>query len=135
MDFNPSLGYLMFFDRLPVQGGGFLTNAVFSPNGKVEGYTKEDVDEHNRLLSRAEIDGLDRLCEVNQGGYFYFNRREIVRPNKRVDIKTWNGDLVGVANVTGFKVKTLTFVRNGKTMRARTKRTAENDCAFFKRIA
>jgi hypothetical protein len=52
----------------------FKDNGIFSPEGRVEGITKEQMDIHNDLLDRSFVDGLDKTCEVGQGGIFYYGK-------------------------------------------------------------
>lgn len=107
------LGYLMAFE-----GKG-----VYEPSlGRVE-VTSGDADIHNACLSRAEIEGLDKNCEVGMYGMFYANREART-------VKTFSGDLVSAkVQING---SVLTFERNGMTFRGRLGK----DCLFrFKRIA
>jgi hypothetical protein len=104
------LGYL--FD--------FSGHGHFSPDGKVE-ITAEDAKAHNAALDAAELEGLDKNCEIGQRGTFY-----LIKGN----VQTWIGTLVAAARVNGTSV---TFSRKGKTYRGRTQKDA--DCFNFKRIA
>lgn len=105
------LGYLFNF-----QGHG-----VFSPDGKVN-VTSEQVDSHNAALSEAEINGLDKCCQVGQCGTFYY-----IKGN----VQTFVGAVV--SNQVEVNGKVIIFHRNGKTYRGRLQKDA--DCFNFKRIS
>jgi hypothetical protein len=78
-------------------------------------------EEHNRLLSQAEIAGLDANCEVGMQGTLYFHSDGRVQ--------TWLGDIVSEAVVRRGHV--VTFGRNGKTYRGRL---TDSDLLRFRRI-
>ena len=79
----------------------------------------------DRILSQAEIDGLDRNCAVGMGGVFYTK----TFASKRL-VVTWLGD--EVSREVEVKGNTLTFRRKGMVFRGRLHREA--DCFSFKRI-
>lgn len=108
------LGYLM-----PFTGHG-VYDATY---GKVE-VTPEQAETHNKLLSAAQIQGLDK-CEVGQCGDFYFNAE-----TKRV--ATFIGELVTEA-ASFTKNSVYEFTRKGR--RFRFKRRKGDDCVTVKRIA
>lgn len=118
---NACAGYLFFHD-----------GQAFDPSGLIQGVdTKEEVDAHNKVLSKMEIEGLDANCKIDQGGLFYFTR-EGERANK---VTTWIGDLIAPAGAVvayrgGWKV---TFTRKGKTLTGVIKKG--ECCGFFKCIA
>jgi hypothetical protein len=109
------LGYLFAFDG----------HGIYSPDGKVE-VSKEDADTHNRLLSEAEIAGLDNHCEAGQYGALYIGVID-----GRTAIKTFIGTCV-TTDVT-IKGQTVTFRRHGKVYRGR--KSNEHDLLNFRRIS
>jgi hypothetical protein len=111
---NTCLGYLM----------NFTGHGIYEPSlGKVD-VTPEEADVHNKLLSQAEIDGLDKNCQVGQYGRFYFS------PSKKT-VQTFIGTVVS-DNVI-IHGQSISFTRNGKTFRG--KKHEEDDIFTFKRIA
>ncbi len=96
-------------------------HGAFEPTaGKLE-VTAEEADAHNKALSKALIDGLDR-CEVGQQGTFYYVNGQV---------RTWVGDVVSTSIThTG---SSITFTRNGKAFRGRLQKDA--DSFHFKRIS
>jgi hypothetical protein len=114
-------------------------HGTFDPTfGKVD-VTKEQADIHNRLLDEAMLDGLDKNCEVGQGGTLYFKPGTNGTPlDKRGphfvahcnQVTTWGGTVVST-NVEK-KGNSITFKRAGKTYRGRLQRDA--DCFNFKRV-
>lgn len=109
---------------------GYLFHAeghgTFDPtHGKVD-VSKEEAETHNKLLSEAEIKGLDEACQVGQGGIFYLGNKE----DKRV-VHTFTGDVVTDHIV--LHGSSITFHRNGKTYRGRV--SPRHDLFRFKRIA
>lgn len=115
-------GYLFLFNGL--NGNG----KAYDPAGLVEGVeTQEQVDAHNKVLSRMEIEGLDKCCKVGQGGTFY------VSDDGR-QIRTWIGEVVGTADSVKpwHGGKKILFRRKGKTLEGVVKKA---DCfGFFKCI-
>jgi hypothetical protein len=105
------VGYLFNF-----QGHG-----IFAPDGKVE-VTPAEMETHNRLLSEAEIKGLDENCQVGQGGMFYYNQKENT-------VKTFTGTVVS-SEVT-VKGNSITFMRGRKKYSGRLQKDA--DCFNFRR--
>jgi hypothetical protein len=105
---------------------GFL---IYSPEhgvfdahyGRVD-VTKEEADIHNKLLSTALIEGLDR-CEVGQCGDFYLHNKSAVR--------TWTGEVVAESSTPG-KRGCRQFVRNGRTFEFKVPK--DEDCITVKRI-
>lgn len=107
------LGYLFHFE-----GKG-----VYDPSlGRVP-VTPPEADIHNACLSRAEIEGLDKNCQVGMRGAFYVYRE------KRM-VKTFAGELVS-ANVQ-INGASLTFKRSGKTYRGRL---GKDDFFRFRRVS
>ena len=97
---------------------------IFSPDGRVE-VTKEQVEEHNRLLSEAELLGLDQNCQVGQHGTFYLRKEPVL------SVITWMGVLVSDRVVV--HGQTITFKRDGKAYRGRLRKDA--DCFNFRRVS
>ncbi len=92
--------------------------------GRVE-VTREEAETHNRLLSQAEIEGLDKNCAIGMCGNFYYRS---MLPRKVV---TWHGDLVSDhVDVRGGVIQ---FYRNGMTFRGRLRK--DSDFFTFERIA
>ena len=110
------LGYLMHF---PGHG-------VYDPTwGRID-VTPQEAEAHNRLLSEAEIRGLDESCQVGQGGVFYIRLKD-----GKVQVITWIGTIVSTeADRRG---PVVTFRRRGKTFRGRT--VPETDLLRFRRTA
>jgi len=75
-DMNLSLGYLLDGEE----------HGIYSTEGRVEGYTPEDAEVHNKLLSQAEIEGMDH-AEIGQGCLFYVAKND--------QIQTWIGEPIG----------------------------------------
>ena len=100
-------------------------HGVFEPTfGKLD-VSAEEAMTHNRLLSRAEIEGLDQNCAVGLGGMFYTRKAD-----GHTVVATWLGEEVRrQIRVTG---NTLTFTRKGMTFRGRLRR--DQDCFCFKRV-
>jgi len=111
-DTNSCVGYLF----------NFKGHGVFSPDGKVD-ITPEQADVHNKLLSEAEIKGLDENCQVGQSGTLYYIQGQ--------GVQTFVGTLV--SNQTTINGNSITFTRNGKRFRGRLQKDA--NCFNFKRIA
>ena len=110
VDSEHCVGYLFDF-------GG---HGIFSPDGAMQ-VTKEQAETHNGLLAQAELDGLDKNCEVGQYGTFYFAKGQV---------QTWTGVLVSSDVIC--KGQSVTFRRNGKVYRGRLQKYA--DCFNFRRI-
>jgi len=87
--------------------------------------TKEQVEEHNRLLSEAELLGLDQNCQVGQHGTFYLRKEPVL------SVITWMGVLVSDRVVV--HGQTITFKRDGKAYRGRLRKDA--DCFNFRRVS
>lgn len=124
------LGYLM-----PFKGKG-----VYDANhGKVD-VSPEHAEIHNKLLSEAQIKGLDEQCQVGQGGHFYFSKPDVKSddPQKRTHrISTFTGEVVASAihpDVKEFSIggQNISFVRKGRRFRGR--RHKEDDSIFIKRV-
>ena len=110
------LGYLFNFNG----------HGVFDPTlGKVE-VTPEEIDKHNALLANAEIEGLDKNCQVGQGGSFYLT------PSKPYKVTTFTGELVSDQIEISEKGFGITFKRNGKVFRGRLQKDA--DVFNFRRV-
>lgn len=107
------LGYLMIF---PNRG-------VYSTERKIDGITPAQANENNRLLSLAEIQGLD-TCKIGQWGTFYYC-------NKRVE--TFSGMIVSEEHLISPNGKSISFKRKGNTYRGRLPKNGE--CFFVKRVA
>lgn len=108
---------------------GYLLNftgrGVFEPTfGKLD-VSAEEAETHNRLLSQAEIHGLEQNCQVGQGGMFY-TRTE----NGSMVVTTWVGQ--EVSRAVRIRGNVLTFTRKGKAFRGRLRK--DQDCFFAKRI-
>ena len=99
-------------------------HGIYEPTfGKLE-VTSEEAKTHNRLLSQAEIQGLDHHCAVGLGGIFYTRQQQ-----GRTSVVTWLGE--EVSRETRVKGSILTFQRKGMTFRGRL---GQSDCFAFKRI-
>ena len=105
------LGYLLNFED----------KGIFSPSGKVDAITVEEMETHNRLLSEGELKGLDENCQIGQQGTFYYVNNKVT---------TFMGTIV--TDQITVKGKSITFVRNGKHYRGRLQK--ESDCFNFKRV-
>lgn len=113
---NTCLGYLMDF-----KGHG-----VYDADcGKVD-VTPEQADTHNRLLSEAELKGMDENCKVGQHGTFYFNLNTQI-------VHTFIGTPVAdrVRFIPGGKK--VTFERKGKTFSGLLRK--DGDVFNFKRVS
>lgn len=109
-----ALGYLFNFD-----------GRTFCPStGPWAGISPEDMDTHNKVLSEAELKGLDEKCQIGQCGTFYYNEKEKA-------VKTWVGTVVST-DISINKIS-ITFSRKGKTFRGRLQKDA--DCFNFTRIS
>lgn len=107
-----------------LQALGFMINfgnrGVFSPDGKVE-ITPADMEVHNKILSEAELKGLDENCQIGQRGTFYYVGGKV---------STFTG--VEVSTDVRVKGTSITFTRHGKVFRGR--RQSEADCFNFRRV-
>ena len=103
----------------------FPGHGIFEPNfGKLE-VTPEEAKTHNRLLSRAEIEGLDQNCAVGMGGLFYTRKGD-----GQAHVVTWLGEEVSRdVQVHG---KVITFQRKGRGFRGRLRQ--QEDAFAFRRI-
>jgi hypothetical protein len=103
----------------------FHGHGIFEPTfGKLD-VSAQEAETHNRLLSRAEIEGLDQNCTVGLGGMFYTRKSE-----GRTIVATWLG--LEVSREVQVRGAVLTFTRKGMSFRGRLRR--EEDGFFFKRI-
>ena len=103
----------------------FPGHGVFEPTfGKLE-VSAEEANVHNRLLSQAEINGLDRHCALGLGGMFYTKKGT----GHRI-VVTWLGE--EVSREVQIRGSVLTFSRKGMTFRGRLRQ--DDDCFCFKRI-
>ncbi len=92
---------------------------AYEPTFGVVDVTAEEAETHNRLLSQAEIDGLDRNCKIGMKGVLYWS-------NGRVE--TYMGARVSDgATKSG---NTVVFTRNGKAFRG----TLNHQILSFTRI-
>lgn len=83
--------------------------------------TEEEAKIHNACLDTALLEGLDKKCEVKQGGTFYV---------RGTDVVTFTGTLVSRdCSAVG---RSLTFRRKGKTYRGRMSK--QYNCFNFRRI-
>jgi hypothetical protein len=97
---------------------------LFDANLGMVDVTPDQAKTHNDLLSAAEIEGLDKNCQVGQCGTLYFD------PTKKV-VHTWPGTIVStLIKLVGTR---LTFFRDGKEYRGLLRKNEE--CFNFKRIA
>jgi len=109
------LGYLMNFE-----GRG-----VFSPDGKVD-VTPEEAEIHNQAFSKAEIDGLDKNCEIGLGGQFY-----LIDRRGKPTVQTFIGAVV--SDDVSIKGNKVSFVRKGKCFAG--KLDPDSDLFYFTRTA
>jgi hypothetical protein len=122
---NQYLGFLMDFgDR-----------GVFEPNNGKVSISPEHAKAHNKALEEAMLEGLDKNCQIGQGGSFYLH--------KLTEPTTWTGGGVGdyeVRTFLGTKVsdqcyrvgRVVTWFRKGKTFRGRM--SQQYDLFNFRRI-
>lgn len=99
----------------------FKEKGLFDPDGKLDGVTPEQAEEHNRLFDQVIVTGLDENCKVGQGGLFYFDGE-----NK---VTTWKGTVI--ADTVEKTKTTVKFRRKGKAYRGRIRQ--DEDAVFFKR--
>ena len=115
------LGYLMHFE-----GRG-----VYDPTyGRVE-VSPEDADEHNRLLDKGMVEGLDNQCEVGQGNCFYVSFAD-----GRWMVRTFTGTLISNRVRVVMKPRGMYFIfaRDGRKFRGRKRPGYAGEDVFFKRI-
>jgi len=97
----------------------FNGKGTFEPNfGLLEGITKEQADEHNKILSRLQLEGLDKQCEVGQVGQFYLKRNPL-------DVRTWIGESLGTATWKG--LRDVVVRRNGRVFVGRARKASSDD--------
>ncbi len=113
-DENQCLGYLIHF-----KGHGVYDAEI----GQVE-VSPEEADEHNKLLDKMLLEGLDNNCEVGQCGSFYFNR-------ELREVKTFLGELV--SDIVRLAGSIVTFERGGKVFRGRL--SEDSDLLNFRRVS
>lgn len=134
------VGYIFMFGQ----------HGAFSPDGKIGSVSKDQIETHNRILSEAELRGLDENCAIGQCGMFYW------KPEKKSflgtvppvgdpypgTVTTWTGTIVAQGHEVQVSGKygpsqlvtpVITFRRKGKVFRGRLRKNA--DCFNFKRIA
>lgn len=120
-------GMLMASENTPC---GYLFDAggkgIYCSNNGAVYCTPAEAAEHNRLLSKAFLDGLDKNCAVGQGATFYY-------APATGHVTTWNGDTVANGTPGCRYRENVTFSRGGKKFRGRVQKDA--DCVFFKRVA
>lgn len=111
-------GYLFMFE-----------GKAFDPSGLINGVTtQEEVDAHNKVLSRMEIDGLDKHCKVGQGWTYYVKGSD--ERKAPTTVTTWIGEVIAPLRAERYRLTwKLTFVRRGKTMEAILKKG--ECCAHF----
>jgi hypothetical protein len=132
---NRPLGYLFSLED----------KGIFSPDGQVL-ITKEQAETHNRLLTQAEIEGLDN-CKIGQRGTLYYKGSRNYS-NNIGSVTTWTGEIVaGIPNAPVFvkvspkqrwspklgphRITSIIFWRKG--MRFSGRLQADADCFNFKR--
>ena len=103
----------------------FQGHGIYEPTfGKLE-VTSQQARTHNRLSSRAEIEGLDHHCALGMGGVFYTRQAQ-----GQTIVTTWLGEEVSrQVHVQG---SVLTFERKGMSFRGRLRKG--EDCFGFKRV-
>jgi len=108
-DTNRCLGDLIHFE--------WNRSSICPNNGRVP-VTKEEADIHNKVLDQAKIEGLDKNCEVGQGGGFYWDGK---------NVKTFLGTQVneGHVVVSGNVRKTVYFNRKGKKFKGVLRKNEE----------
>ena len=103
----------------------FAGHGVYEPTfGRLD-VSPVEAQQHNRLLSQAELEELDNNCAVGLGGMFYTKKAE-----GRTVVVTWIGQEVSQA--VEIKGSVLTFRRNGMKFRGRLRE--REDCLWFKRV-
>lgn len=108
------LGYLMNFKEHGVHDASL---------GRVD-VTPEQANTHNAVYDKMMVEGLDKNCQIGQGGDFYINY-------EHNQVRTWLGTVLGTL---GRHSKTVfTFTRNNMEFRGRIRK--DDDSVFFKRIA
>ena len=117
-DQNCCCGYLLVS---PVHG-------VFEPNiGKID-VSQAEAETHNKLLSEAEIAGLDN-CKLGEQGCLYMTEEK----GKVTAVKTYTGTIVSTeVKESGNKRRSIIFKRNGKVFKGI--KPTESDLFGFKRI-
>lgn len=119
-------GLLMVGDQLLGHLLHFPGHGVYEPNLGMVDIKPDDVDEHNKLLDQALIQGLDGTCKVGEGGTFYFGKKD----GKKI-VTTFTGVVVS-DQVDNTRVS-ITFRRNGRVFRGRKMKDA--DCFNFRRVS
>lgn len=93
--------------------------------GKLD-LTKEEAALHNAALDKALVDGLDKNCQIGQGGYAYFNHK--------AQVTTFIGTVLAEEDaVTRPGNLTIQFTRKGKTYRGRL--STGSDVFNYRRVS
>ena len=103
----------------------FSGHGIFEPTFGKTKVSSEEATAHNRLLSQAQIQGLDNNCAVGMGGSFYAKKE-----NGQTIVVTWLGE--EISRDVRVQGSVITFQRKGMTFRGRLR--PSEDCFFFKRI-
>jgi len=106
------LGYLIDFGD----------KGIFEPTLGRVAVMKSEADEHNRLLSKGEVEGLD-TCPIGIGRDFFLSK------DKKA-VTTWKGDVVSTE--VRVKGKVITFYRGKKTFSGRLRKNT--DSIYFQRV-
>lgn len=100
-------------------------HGAFDPSyGKVP-VTADEVKAHNAALSKAKLEGMDKNCEIGQGGSAY------VYMGDNPCIAFFDGTVV--STVITKRGQSITFTRNGKNYRGRL--SQKHDLFNFRRIS
>ena len=100
-------------------------HGTFDPTyGKVP-ITKEQADIHNSLLDQAQLNGLDKQCEVGQGAVFYFDGAGRVT--------TWTG-LIVTNDATAVSKTAFVFHRGNRKYRFTFKAERLGQAVFVRRV-
>lgn len=111
------LGYLLTYE-----------GRVFDPSFGVVDVDAAAAEEHNRLLSLAEVAGLD-TARIGEGCMFYPKQID-----GKVAVVTWIGQVVSDRpSVSDTARRVISFQRNGKRFSGCSRKG--EDCVFFKRTA
>jgi hypothetical protein len=114
-DKEQCLGYLLFFKD----------HGVYEPHlGRVD-ITPQEAEAHNAALSQAEIEGLDKNCQIGMGGMFYLGT-----PGGKPILRTFVGAVV--TEDVAVKGRSVTFNRKGMTFKGRKR---NDEMLFFERVA
>jgi hypothetical protein len=117
-DGDQALGYLMDFTGKGVYDAS-LGRVPIEPHR---------ARAHNEALDKAMLEGLDKNCELKQGGSFYY-----VRKDGTEQVVTFMGTVVADSSNTAKVGRVITFKRAGKVYRGIEQR--DGDIFNFKRIS